>query len=362
MSETNAPAAPVAASSAQPVAHRSTSGFTPGKFLIVVTGLIAVIATAEAMISPGGPAVALSHLLLDSLALLLMFSIVRRDRRAWSVPLTALRQAMADVRNASGPIDSVGQIGGNLADLASEIATLLHELRNQRRQVTELNCEMRDKVAVRTEALERVIGSLRNQAVRDPLTGLFNGRLLDQNLPKLVDQCRADGTRLCALMIDIDHFKILNDTLGHDAGDQLLQSLGRLIRSSLREDDLAFRYGGDEFLILMPGVGWMAGQQLSTRLSRLVDDLARTLNVPRRPALSIGIATLADVPNGTPEALLRRADEALYAEKASRRRQSGPAARESAAASPRPAPTAPAPLIPSAAQPSAAGAPAALAR
>src|SRR6187200_1774560 len=96
---------------------------------------------------------------------------------------------------------------------------LLREIRQQRCEIATLKDEMRQRVAQRTDALERTIGTLRHQATRDPLTGLFNRRFLDQYLPQVVQRSTSQGMDVAVLMCDLDHFKLLNDTLGHAAGD-----------------------------------------------------------------------------------------------------------------------------------------------
>ena len=155
---------------------------------------------------------------------------------------------------------------------------------------------------------------VRHQATRDPLTGLFNRRFLDQYLPQAVQRHRADKGRgdLCLMMLDVDHFKVLNDTLGHAAGDEFLKAVGQLIRSSIRGEDAAFRCGGDEFVIVLPGCGAAGGRAMADRLGSLVDALGRTLRVPKRPRLSIGLGTLSQLTDPTPERLLDEADRALY--------------------------------------------------
>src|SRR5262249_27222215 len=156
---------------------------------------------------------------------------------------------------------------------------ILHDHLSQQKGLAELEAEMSQRVAGRTDALERVIGSLRQQATRDPLTGLFNRRLLDQQLPELISQCRANALDLAILMIDVDHFKHLNDTLGHAAGDELLRSIAQIIRSSIREQDHAYRCGGDEFVIVMPDADSETAHSMAARVTSLVDGLSRTLKV-----------------------------------------------------------------------------------
>jgi diguanylate cyclase (GGDEF)-like protein len=142
---------------------------------------------------------------------------------------------------------------------------------------------------------------------------LFNRRLLDQYLPQAVARAKHVRDDLCLLMIDVDNFKLLNDTLGHSAGDDLLRAIGQLIRSAVRGEDVAFRCGGDEFVLLLPGYDQKAGRALGDRLIMLVDALAKTIRVPLAPRLSIGVATVGTLSGEvTAQALLQEADKSLY--------------------------------------------------
>jgi diguanylate cyclase (GGDEF)-like protein len=174
---------------------------------------------------------------------------------------------------------------------------------------------MRQRVAQRTDALERTIGTLRHQATRDPLTGLFNRRFLDQYLPQVVQRSMSQGMDVAVLMCDLDHFKLLNDTLGHAAGDDLLKSVGQIIRSTIRGEDVPFRVGGDEFLVVLPSSTAEHAWALGERLASLVDGLGKTLKLPRRPRLSFGVACLTEVADRSVNGLLLRADQALYERK-----------------------------------------------
>jgi diguanylate cyclase len=129
----------------------------------------------------------------------------------------------------------------------------------------------------------------------------------------------ANKAELCLLMIDVDHFKRLNDTLGHPTGDALLKSIGQIIRSAARGEDVAFRFGGDEFLIVMLGANEKAGRLLADRITSLVDGLCKTYKVTPRPRLSVGLVTPASLPDpqqATVESLLAEVDRRLYAVKA----------------------------------------------
>ena len=189
------------------------------------------------------------------------------------------------------------------------------ELRQQKAEIAGLEHDLRQRIAQRTDALERVIGSLRQQATRDGLTGLFNRRFLDTYLPQLWERCQASGTNLALLMMDVDHFKTLNDTLGHAAGDEMLRMTGQVIRSAARGEDAVFRCGGDEFVVLMPDCDAEAAKVLGEHISKMVDGLARTWRVNPPPRISVGYATMLDLPEPSPKALLAAADGRLYEKK-----------------------------------------------
>jgi diguanylate cyclase (GGDEF)-like protein len=239
--------------------------------------------------------------------------------RTWTLPMRKLQTLLGQASRGEISIDELSEITGGPRAIVPQIQELLRELRNQHGVLAELEIEMRQRVASRTDALERTIGSLRQQATRDSLTGLFNRRFLEQYLQQCVQRHLKEAKDMCLLMIDVDNFKILNDTLGHAAGDDLLKAVGQLIRSAIRGEDVGFRCGGDEFVVLLPHSSTEAGRALADRLTSLVDALARTLKVPKPPRLSIGLATLKQCQRRTPDALLSDADRALYEMKRARK-------------------------------------------
>jgi diguanylate cyclase (GGDEF)-like protein len=209
---------------------------------------------------------------------------------------------------------------GQLRPLAKVIATILLDLKQQRAERAAIEQETRDRIANRTDALERKIGSLTVQATRDALTSLGNRRGLDLDLPRLLDHHHQNQTDACLLMIDVDHFKPLNDTLGHPAGDQLLREIGQLIRSTLRGQDQAYRSGGDEFVVILHGCNQTVGQAVATRLESLVRGLTKSLKVVFPPQLSIGVCAISELTEQTADMLLKTADARLYAVKSTRPR------------------------------------------
>jgi len=151
-------------------------------------------------------------------------------------------------------------------------------------------------------------------AARDPLTALDNRRALHQRAPELLQQA-SPASPGALLLIDIDHFKQVNDLHGHDAGDRLLVTLSDLIRESLPNGALAARLGGDEFVILLRSVTVAAVQALGKDLREAFALQARSMFATPEPVtLSIG-ATLFDQPSKELSHWLKRADEALYASK-----------------------------------------------
>ena len=164
-----------------------------------------------------------------------------------------------------------------------------------------------------------VLGNLRNLAIAelrsatDVLTGLPNRRAIDGTLKRMVAQASRTVTPLAALMCDIDHFKHVNDQFGHGSGDDLLAAVGAALTDSLRAADFAGRYGGEEFLILLPATGPEGAYEMADKIRTAVADI-RVPTVAQRITLSVGIAVLPDHANDA-VSLERTADRALYAAK-----------------------------------------------
>jgi len=155
----------------------------------------------------------------------------------------------------------------------------------------------------------------RRLALHDGLTGLLNRRALDERLDHAVSQASRAGQPLALLMIDLDHFKKLNDTYGHTAGDVALQAAAAEIRQQVRGGDEAARYGGEEFAIILPDTDGPAAFRMAERLRKaLADRDIRFGNERIRITGSCGVSA-TDLGYATPEALLHSADEALYASK-----------------------------------------------
>lgn len=158
-------------------------------------------------------------------------------------------------------------------------------------------------------------------AVTDGLTGLNNRRYLDNHLKTLFNRAATRGRALSVCITDIDRFKQVNDTYGHDAGDEVLKEFARRIRSTVRGADLACRYGGEEFVVVMPDTDAAAAAMIAERLRDIIERTPFALpgsDVGLSLTASLGIATNAPGVD-TPEQLLKQADKALYEAKNSGR-------------------------------------------
>jgi diguanylate cyclase (GGDEF)-like protein len=174
----------------------------------------------------------------------------------------------------------------------------------------------------------RLRETLTVQSTRDPLTGLFNRRFMEESLERETRRAAREGKPLSVLMLDLDHFKPFNDAYGHGAGDELLRALGGFLRTHTRADDVACRYGGDEFTVILPN----ASVENATRRAEALRLGARNAQVLGRDraagssatqepvTISVGIAAYPEH-GSTAEELLRAADAALFAAKRSGRDQ-----------------------------------------
>ncbi len=156
--------------------------------------------------------------------------------------------------------------------------------------------------------------NLYRQAITDPLTRLFARRHFNQALDEAQRRHQREGTPVSLLMIDVDHFKRVNDRHGHVAGDQVLRRFAELLRATLRADDEAFRYGGEEFAVLLADTDEGGSMTLAEKLRRRIEEESFT-DRQIRVTTSIGIATLPVHAKDT-AALVKRADQALYQAKA----------------------------------------------
>jgi len=178
---------------------------------------------------------------------------------------------------------------------------------------------IRHRAAIVAEHFGRALVSLRQrenlliETVRDPLTGLFNRRYLEESLEREMNRAASSRRPLSIIMLDVDHFKAFNDTHGHAAGDAMLSALSKMLQARTCQGDIACRYGGEEFLLILPEapleVAWQRAEQLRTEALRLCVKLE---SIELRPVtLSLGVAAFPKH-GATPRELLACADSHLY--------------------------------------------------
>jgi diguanylate cyclase (GGDEF)-like protein len=181
-----------------------------------------------------------------------------------------------------------------------------------------LNTRLRQAHAAlqaRVHEVEALQAQLREQALRDPLTGLFNRRYMDETVAHELARARRNHYPLALVMVDVDHFKRVNDTFGHAGGDELLRRLGRLLRENCRGGDIACRYGGEEFMLLLPGLQEPALQERAEFWRCSVEALVTQYrSAAFQVTASLGVAVFPTHAQDL-ASLQRCADRALYAAK-----------------------------------------------
>lgn len=205
--------------------------------------------------------------------------------------------------------ETIGQIFfGARADEATHVGP--HEMATMRRITEQIS------LALANLNLQQ---ALKEQSIKDPLTKLFNRRYLDETFPREISRAERSEAPLAVLIMDIDFFKKVNDTYGHDGGDAVLTSFAKLLSSKIRKEDIACRLGGEEFVLILPS----ATQELALARAEEICEATRRLSVPFQNqtiqvTVSIGVAMFPDH-GDVPETLVQKADEALYEAKDSGR-------------------------------------------
>ncbi len=203
----------------------------------------------------------------------------------------------------------------NQAAIAIENSRLYeaaHQEISERREAQKALQDTNLELQVQLKQVELLKEELREQAIRDSLTGLFNRRYLDEVFEQNIKRMKKQGASLAVMMMDIDSFKAFNDTQGHVAGDVLLSKLGELLRSQTRHNDIACRYGGEEFVILLPQTSLEVAAKRAEEIRNRFEDMAIEFDGKILHAtISIGISIYPDH-GEQPEALIIQADQALY--------------------------------------------------
>jgi diguanylate cyclase (GGDEF)-like protein/PAS domain S-box-containing protein len=185
-------------------------------------------------------------------------------------------------------------------------------------QLEEKNAELEGMLRMLKDSQDKIHRQnreLQTLAVKDPLTGCYNRRGLFEQLHTVFDRAKRNGGRLCCVMCDIDHFKTINDTHGHNVGDQVIRTVAEVLQAGTRDSDVVARYGGEEFCLLLPDMNLRQGFELSERLRR---NLSALDTDGIRVTASFGVSAMETDPANTDE-FLKQADAALYRAKRSGR-------------------------------------------
>jgi diguanylate cyclase (GGDEF)-like protein len=167
------------------------------------------------------------------------------------------------------------------------------------------------------EALAQALKTLKEEAIRDPLTNLYNRRFLRDYLSRELMRAARENIRVAVIMIDLDHFKRVNDTAGHAAGDLVLTEIATLLKRHIRGTDIACRFGGEEFTLVLPNATLQSARSRGESIcSAIREESGRLMGV----TASLGVAIFPDHA-AEPGSLLRAADEALYEAKGRGRNQ-----------------------------------------
>ena len=243
---------------------------------------------------------------------------VWESKTGW--PLTRLFVSSDEAQGMLAGLKAKGQWVGELTARRSDGRDFIVEVdgsvvRDERGRTICLMLAMAD-ITARKRAEEM----LRDQALRDGLTGLYNRRHFQDRLRAEVKSAQRHGYRLSLAMCDLDYFKTVNDTYGHQTGDDVLIGFGRLLMTSIREDDLPVRYGGEEFAVLMPHIGVAEAAVALDRIRRAFQEVE--FNGEDKGLFSItasfGVAELSETEKDGGK-LVEKADQALYQAKESGR-------------------------------------------
>jgi diguanylate cyclase (GGDEF)-like protein len=203
--------------------------------------------------------------------------------------------------------DSLGPSDLTRAELQEELSKLQAEL-------ARFSDELARRTLERTQ-LQQVISELTELSLRDPLTGLFNRRGMSERLIEEVSRARRYGAPLSLMMVDVDHFKRINDRYGHATGDVAIGHVARLLLRDRRVSDIVSRYGGEEFVLLLPHTPLDGALSLAERLRYLIEQSPyRALDSEDRLTVSLGVA-IFEARMREPSDLLEAADQALYRSK-----------------------------------------------
>ncbi|NOQ13837.1 MAG: EAL domain-containing protein [Methyloprofundus sp.] len=267
-----------------------------------------------------------NHLLIAfgvfSLALLFSLLLSRRLQRIISEPILKLAETARTVsenqdyelRAKKLSTDEIGALVDDFNNMLSQIQLRDHKLLKARN-------ELENKVRVRTQELTELTRQLEHQAYHDTLTGLSNRVTFDDHLQLAIKQARRHKQKLAVLFLDLDRFKIINDTLGHGIGDKLLIRVAKRLSACLRESDTLARLGGDEFAVLLPQIHQASeAAEVAKKITTVIAETIMVEGYSLHVTTSLGISLFPDDGEES-EVIVKNADTAMYRSKDQGRNQ-----------------------------------------
>ena len=179
----------------------------------------------------------------------------------------------------------------------------------------ELSARVRTQIRRYRYAMElrESVNNTLAMAVTDDLTGLYNRRYFDRHLNVMLGKAQSQDRDMALMILDIDHFKAVNDTHGHDAGDAVLREFSARLKRNIRGVDLACRFGGEEFVVLMPDTDMKQAEMVAERVRQAIAERSFDIGLPRPLSLTVSVGvSLNESDADTPETIIKRADVALY--------------------------------------------------
>ena len=246
------------------------------------------------------------------ISLILLFVTYRLANR-FSQPIEMLDETARAVEQGREDINfSQSTSIVEIKSLSESLESMTETLRSQKKQLLEINATLENKVQIRTQALETANLELEKLACQDGLTGLHNRRALNEYINYLFSQLANTHQAYAVLLLDVDYFKKVNDTYGHEVGDRVLQDIARILSYGVRATDFVARFGGEEFMIILPATPIQNAEHLADRVRRVVEQAELLEN--HLITISIGISVAALQDQDIHDAI-RRADKALYTAK-----------------------------------------------
>lgn len=226
-----------------------------------------------------------------------------KNKKTWSGLITNLRK---DGRNyiVDSTIVPILDIDGDIVEFIA-IRNDVTDFEQAKEQLSNLNKAMKHKV----DELYSMAQTLEQQASIDVLTGVFNRMKFEEFFEFELQKAKMQRTQLSIILLDIDDFKNVNDTFGHDIGDEILKSITKILSSNVRATDTVCRWGGEEFVIILPATHLEKAKHVGNNLRKLINEHPFSV-VPKNISCSFGVATLKDDDNK--DSLFKRVDMTLY--------------------------------------------------